>query len=72
MTPGGTSVPGQLDRRQPAIVPRCRHRQRRMLALSLGIPGRQSVTLTSTCNVTSQWIANGTNMPEQQSMPERG
>jgi hypothetical protein len=32
----------------------------------------QAVTLTSTCNVPSQWTANGTNMPEQQSMPERG
>jgi hypothetical protein len=33
-------------------------------------PG-QVVSLTSTCNVTSQWTANSTN-PEQQRMPERG
>ena len=32
----------------------------------------QPVTLTSTCNVASQWTANSTNMLEQQSMPERG
>ena len=32
----------------------------------------QNVSLTSNCNVTSQWLANSTNMPEQQAMPERG
>ena len=32
----------------------------------------QNVSLTSSCNVTSQWLANSTNLPEQQSMPERG
>jgi hypothetical protein len=32
----------------------------------------QAVTLTSNCNATSQWIADNTNMPEQQRMPERG
>ena len=32
----------------------------------------QNVSLTSSCNVTSQWLANATNMPEQQRMPERG
>ena len=30
------------------------------------------VTLTSNCNVSSQWLANNTNVPEQQRMPERG
>ena len=30
------------------------------------------VTLTSTCNVSSQWSANSVNQPEQQRMPERG
>ncbi len=32
----------------------------------------QVVNLTSSCNSTSQWTANNTNMPEQQRMPERG
>ena len=32
----------------------------------------QVVSLTSNCNVTSQWTPTGTNLPEQQSMPERG
>ncbi|MDQ3144812.1 MAG: hypothetical protein M3Q57_08045 [Pseudomonadota bacterium] len=34
-------------------------------------PG-QMVTLTSTCNATSQWVANSTNQPIQQNAGERG
>jgi len=32
----------------------------------------QAVTLTSTCQVTSQWVANNTNQPMQARQGERG
>lgn len=72
MTPSGNTVPGRWTAANE------------QLCLDIGTgpaecwpyrsafqPG-QNVTLTSNCNVTSQWLANSTNMPEQQRMPERG
>ena len=32
----------------------------------------QPVSLTSNCNVTSQWMADSTNQPVQERIPERG
>ena len=72
MTPAGNSIPGRWSVAN------------QQLCLDIGTgPGEcwpyrsafqagQNVSLTSSCNVTSQWLANSTNMPEQQSMPERG
>ena len=72
MTPSGNSVPGRWSVAN------------QQLCLDIGTgpaecwpyrsafqPG-QNVSLTSSCNVTSQWLANSTNAPEQQRMPERG
>lgn len=71
MTPSGNTVPGRWSTANS------------QLCLDVGGPAEcwpyqaafqpgQNVTLTSSCNVTSQWLANSTNMPEQQRMPERG
>jgi hypothetical protein len=72
MTPSGNTVPGrwttannQLCLDVGAGSPECWPYN------SAFQPG-QVVSLTSSCNVASQWTANSTNQPQQQRMPERG
>lgn len=71
-TPGGSVTPGRWTAANE------------QLCLDIGSGGAecwpyrsafqagQPVTLTSSCNVTSHWLADSTNAPEQQRMPERG
>ncbi len=71
MTPGGNTVPGRWTAANQQLcldtggAPEC-------WPYRAAFKAGEVVNLTSSCNATSQWTATGTNMPEQQSMPERG
>ena len=72
MTPGGNSVPGRWSVANQQLCLDIGTGPAECWPYRSAFQAGQNVTLTSSCNVSSQWLANGTNMPEQQSMPERG
>ncbi len=72
MTPNGTSVPGRWTAANQQLCLDIGTGSAECWPYRSAFQAGQPVTLTSTCNVPSQWTANGTNIPEQQSMPERG
>jgi hypothetical protein len=72
MTPNGTAVPGRWTAANQQLCLDIGTGSAECWPYRSAFQAGQVVTLTSTCNVPSQWTANGTNMPEQQSMPERG
>jgi hypothetical protein len=72
MTPGGTSVPGRWTAVNEQLCLDVGTGSAECWPYRSAFKAGQVVTLTSTCNATSQWTANQTNLPEQQSMPERG
>ena len=72
MTPSGTSVPGRWSVANQQLCLDIGTGSAECWPYRSAFQAGQNVTLTSTCNVTSQWLANSTNMPEQQRMPERG
>jgi len=72
MTPNGTSVPGRWTAANQQLCLDIGTGNAECWPYRSAFQAGQPVTLTSSCNVPSQWTANGTNMPEQQSMPERG
>ena len=72
VTPNGTSVPGTWTAANQQLCLDIGTGSAECWPYRSAFQAGQPVTLTSTCNVASQWTANSTNMPEQQSMPERG
>ena len=72
MTPNGTSVPGTWTAANQQLCLDIGTGSAECWPYRSAFQAGQPVTLTSTCNVPSQWTANSTNLPEQQSMPERG
>ena len=72
MTPGGNSVPGRWSVANQQLCLDIGTGPAECWPYRSAFQAGQNVTLTSSCNVSSQWLGNGTNMPEQQSMPERG
>jgi hypothetical protein len=72
MTPNGTSVPGRWTAANEQLCLDVGTGSAECWPYRSAFQAGQPVTLTSSCNIPSQWTANGTNMPEQQSMPERG
>ena len=72
MTPSGTSVPGRWSVANQQLCLDIGTGPAECWPYRSAFQAGQNVSLTSTCNVTSQWLANSTNLPEQQSMPERG
>lgn len=72
MTPSGTSVPGRWSTANSQLCLDIGTGPAECWPYRSAFQAGQNVTLTSSCNVTSQWLANSTNMPEQQRMPERG
>ena len=72
MTPGGMSVPGRWSVANEQLCLDIGTGPTECWPYRSAFLAGQNVTLTSTCNVTSQWLANSTNMPEQQAAPERG
>jgi hypothetical protein len=72
MTPNGTAVPARWTAANQQLCLDIGTGSAECWPYRSAFQAGQVVTLTSTCNVPSQWTANGTNMPEQQSMPERG
>lgn len=72
MTPSGNSVPGRWSVANQQLCLDIGTGPAECWPYRSAFQAGQNVTLTSSCNVTSQWLANNTNMPEQQAMPERG
>lgn len=72
MTPAGNSVPGRWSVANEQLCLDIGTGPAECWPYRSAFQAGQNVTLTSNCNVTSQWLANSTNVPEQQSMPERG
>ena len=72
MTTSGTSVPGRWSVASEQLCLDIGTGPAECWPYRSAFQAGQNVSLTSTCNVTSQWLANSTNMPEQQRMPERG
>ena len=72
MTPSGNSVPGRWSVANQQLCLDIGTGPAECWPYRSAFQAGQNVSLTSNCNVTSQWLANSTNMPEQQSMPERG
>ena len=72
MTPSGTSVPGRWSVANQQLCLDIGTRPAECWPYRSAFQAGQNVSLTSSCNVTSQWLANSTNMPEQERMPERG
>ena len=72
MTPSGNSIPGRWSTANSQLCLDVGGGPAECWPYRAAFQPGQNVTLTSSCNVTSQWLANSTNMPEQQRMPERG
>ena len=72
MTPAGNSVPGRWSVANQQLCLDIGTGPAECWPYRSAFQAGQNVTLTSSCNVTSQWLANSTNMPVQQAMPERG
>ena len=72
MTPAGNSVSGRWSVANQQLCLDIGSGSAECWPYRSAFQAGQNVSLTSSCNVTSQWLANATNMPEQQRMPERG
>ena len=72
MTPNGTPIQGRWTAANQQLCLDIGTGSAECWPYRSAFQAGQPVTLTSTCNVPSQWTANSTNLPEQQSMPERG
>jgi len=72
MTPAGNTVPGRWSTANQQLCLDIGTGSAECWPYRSAFQAGQVVTLTSNCNVSSQWTANNTNMPEQQRMPERG
>ena len=72
MTPAGNSVPGRWSVANQQLCLDIGAASAECWPYRSAFQAGQNVSLTSNCNVTSQWLANSTNMPEQKRMPERG
>jgi hypothetical protein len=72
MTPNGTPIQGRWTAANQQLCLDIGTGSAECWPYRSAFQAGQPVTLTSNCNVASQWTANSTNMPEQQSMPERG
>jgi hypothetical protein len=72
MTPSGNTVPGRWTVANQQLCLDVGSGSAECWPYRSAFQAGQNVSLTSSCNVTSQWLANSTNMPEQQRMPERG
>lgn len=72
MTPAGNTVPGRWTTANQQLCLDIGTGSAECWPYRSAFQAGQPVTLTSSCNVTSQWLVNNTNMPQQQSMPERG
>lgn len=71
MTPGGNTVPGTWTTANQQLCLNVATGGAECWPYKAAFQAGQPVSLTSSCNVTSQWIANSTN-PMEQRMPERG
>ncbi len=72
MTPSGNTVPGRWTAANQQLCLDVGSGSAECWPYRSAFQAGQPVTLTSSCNSTSQWLANSTNMPQQQTMPERG
>ena len=72
VTPSGNSIPGRWSAANQQLCLDIGTGPAECWPYRSAFQAGQNVTLTSSCNSTSQWLANSTNMPEQQRMPERG
>jgi hypothetical protein len=72
MTPGGTTMPGSWTAANQQLCLDIGTGAAECWPYRSAFKAGQPLTLTSNCNVSSQWLANSTNVPEQQRMPERG
>ncbi len=72
LTPGGNTVPGRWTAASQQLCLDIGTGSAECWPYRSAFQAGEVVNLTSSCNVTSQWTATGTNMPEQQRMPERG
>ena len=72
MTPSGNTVPGRWTAANQQLCLDVGGGSAECWPYQAAFQAGQPVTLTSTCNVSSQWTANSINQPEQQRMPERG
>lgn len=72
MTPSGNMVPGRWTAANQQLCLDVGGGTTECWPYRAAFRAGQPVTLTSSCNVSSQWLANATNQPEQQRMPERG
>lgn len=72
MTPGGNTVPGRWSAANEQLCLDIGTGSAECWPYKSAFQAGQVVSLTSNCNVASQWTANATNQPEQVSMPERG
>lgn len=72
MTPGGQAMPGRWTAANQQLCLDIGAGSAECWPYRSAFQAGQPVTLTSSCNVSSQWLADSTNMPEQQRMPERG
>lgn len=72
MTPGGATIPGRWTAANQQLCLDTGAANAECWPYRSAFQAGQTVTLTSNCNATSQWMATSTNLPEQQRMPERG
>ena len=72
MTPSGNSTPGRWSVASEQLCLDIGTGPAECWPYKSAFQAGQNVTLTSSCGATSQWLANSTNAPEQQRMPERG
>ncbi len=72
MTPAGNTVPGRWTAANQQLCLDVGTGATECWPYSSAFQAGQPVTLTSSCNSTSQWLATNTNVPQQQTLPERG
>ena len=72
MTPAGTTVPGRWTAANQQLCLDIGTGSAECWPYRAAFQAGQPISLTSNCNVSSQWTANSINQPEQQRMPERG
>jgi hypothetical protein len=72
MTPSGNTVPGRWTTANQQLCLDTGTGTSECWPYRAAFKAGEVMNMTSSCNSTSQWTATGVNMPEQQSMPERG
>ena len=72
MTPSGTTVPGRWTAANQQLCLDIGTGSAECWPYRAAFQAGQPISLTSNCNVSSQWTENSINQPEQQRMPERG